>query len=281
MNRLAERSDRALDHGAYNGNRGSPTALEAVLRRPWLVLLPMLLVAGAGVALGILREPDYTAEARLGVGTLSPSGQDAAASTDANEQLAATYSRAVDAPAVVRPVSRATGVPEGLVRARLDASAVPESPLLKVAATAPSESQAVRLARAGDRSLQRYVRSLSGAGAGGEVVLRRFRDAQLAVADAEDALVEAEDAGGSAEREAQADYEAAKLEASALRQAYVEQTQGSGGSAPLRTISPADAAASDRDSKLKLFVAVGALAGLAAGVALATFVATRKARPAW
>ena len=81
---------------------------------------------------------------------------------------------------------------------------------------------------------------------------------------------------GVAKRRADAAFEAASLKAKALKLAYVQQTQGSGGETPLRVLDPAEGASSDRTKKLRLYLVVGALAGILAGVALATARAARR-----
>src|SRR3954451_13961439 len=79
--------------------------LEAILRSLPLVILPMLLLVGGAVAYGLKRDPVYTSEARLNVGVLSLTTQTIPGYTTAVQQLAVSYSRAIDATQVVSPVA--------------------------------------------------------------------------------------------------------------------------------------------------------------------------------
>src|SRR5262245_55917222 len=111
-------------YSPQNGGPGKPppSPFESILRHPFLALLPVVLLVGVAIAAGMLREPVFTSEARVGVGSLSPAGAAQAASVDSNQQLAATYARAISSGPVVRAVSSRTGLRPGQVRARLAAS---------------------------------------------------------------------------------------------------------------------------------------------------------------
>jgi uncharacterized protein involved in exopolysaccharide biosynthesis len=261
----------------HNGRGGPPPGpFQAVLAHPFLTLLPIVLLVGAAIAAGMLREPVYTAETRLGVGSLSPAAAAQTPSTDANEQLAATYARGITSGPVVRRVSERTGLPEPEVRSRLDASPVPESPVFWITGTAMNEADAVTLAREATRAMRTWIASISG-DASSQALLEKYERAQLEVADAERRVEDAALSGGAAEQEAKAAEQAALLRANAVRQGYLEQT-GREGRDPVRVVNGADHAASDASKKLRLYVVGAALAGLLAGVALATAVAARRRR---
>jgi capsular polysaccharide biosynthesis protein len=260
-------------HYATTNGGPPPGPFQAIIRHPVLALLPVLVLVGAAVVIGHVRKPVYTSEARLGVGTLSPSSQSNQASADATTQLASTYSRAINAQAVIRDVSRKTDIPPSTVRSNLSASALADSPLVKVQATAESRRDAVVLARAGSDALIRYVSTVAGSGTNGQQLLRRFKAAQEKAAAAQEV------AGisiGVAKRRAEAEFEAASLKAKALKLAYVQQNQGAGGETPLRVLVSAEGASSDQTKKLRLYLVIGALTGILAGVALATARAARR-----
>jgi hypothetical protein len=260
-----------------NGHLGRPPGpLEAVLAHPFLTLLPIVLLVGAAIAYGMTREPVYTAEARLGVGSLSPTAAAMTPSTDGNEQLAATYARGITSAPVVEQVSARSGLSEGVVRARLDASPVAESPVFWITGSGPSESQAVSLTREATAAMRAWVSSVSG-GDNSAGLLRDFERAQLRVSAAQRALEEAELVGGAAEQRAKADYQTAQLQANALKSDYLEEFGHRGGE-PVRVVTEADLAVSDESRKLKLFVVAGALAGITLGVVLATLVAALQRR---
>jgi capsular polysaccharide biosynthesis protein len=250
-----------------------PGPFQAIVRHPLLALLPVLVLVAAALVIGEVRSPVYTSQARLGVGTLRPESSGDQPSADATNQLASTYSRAIDAEAVARRVSRKTGLPRSDILGNLSASALADSPLVKVEAKAKNKREAVGLARAGSDALIRYVSSVAGAGTSDAQLLQRFKDAQEKASAAEAAVT---DSSGDAKDKAEADFEAASLKAKALKLAYVQQTQGSGGGQPLRVLNPAERASSDQTKKLRLYLVVGALAGILAGVALATARAARQ-----
>jgi uncharacterized protein involved in exopolysaccharide biosynthesis len=250
-----------------------PGPFQAIVRHPLLALLPVLVLVGAALAIGEVRKPNYTSQARLGVGTLSPGSQSNQASADATTQLASTYSRAISAEAVTRRVSRKTGLPRAKVTSGLSASALAQSPLVKVQGKAKSRRDAILLARAGSNALIRYVSAVAGSGTSGATLLRKFKAAQEQANAAQAATV---GTVGATKRRTDAAFQAASLKAKALKLAYVQQTQGSGGQTPLRVLDPAEGASSDQTKKLRLYLVIGALTGILAGVALATARAARR-----
>src|SRR4051812_28724032 len=51
---------------------GRVSVLSAALHYPFLVVLPILLLVGAGAFLGLHRKPNYTAQVRLQVASIDP-----------------------------------------------------------------------------------------------------------------------------------------------------------------------------------------------------------------
>ncbi len=241
-----------------------PNPFQSVIRHPFLALLPVVLLVGAAVALGMTREPVYTADARVAIGNLNPGEATAPGIVEANQQLASAYSRAITAEAILRPVSRELRVPESVVRANLSASPVPKSPLMTIQAEARSERAAVRLAETATQALVGYVGSLGGQSSTERAALERYRRAQTGVAEAE-------------ENGSDADVDAARLRERAAERNYLDEAEG-GGSTPVSVLNRAESAVNDRDKTLKLLVVIGALAGLFGGIALATARASRKHR---
>jgi capsular polysaccharide biosynthesis protein len=252
-----------------------PNPFQAVARHPFLTLLPILVLVGAAVALGLTREPTYTSDARLSVGDLNPGQQTAPGVVEANQQLASAYSRAITAEEVVQNVSERTRMPPGVVASRLSASPVPKSPLMTVKATGPTRAQAVRLANAATGALVGYVRSVSAANAGANDALRRYQEAQAAVKRAEDRLNNAVTPADI--DKARSALAGAKLKARGLKGAYLAQA-GSSGTTPVAVLNRAEDASSDSTKTLRLYVVIGGLAGVFLGVALATSVASRRHR---
>jgi capsular polysaccharide biosynthesis protein len=230
-----------------------PNPFESVIRHPLLALLPILLLVGAAVAVGHYRKPTWTSDARLSVGELSPSTQSAPGIVEANQQLASAYSRAINANAVLTPVSKRLGLRNPEVNKRLSASPIPDSPIILVSAKAPTERGAIATAEAGTLSLVRYVRALGNRDTAGERILRKLNKAQ--------AKVHAQELRGI-------QSDASTLRVKALKQQYLENTQRTGAT-PITVLNPAEAATNDRTKVLRLAIVIGALAGIAVGVALA------------
>jgi hypothetical protein len=244
-----------------------PSPFAAVLRHPFLTLLPILVFVGGAVAFGLVREPRWTSEARLTVGELSPSTQSAPGIVEANQQLASAYSRAVSADRVLTRVSRELGIEKPEIKRRLTATPIPESPVVTVSGTGPTERDAIALTQVGTSALVRYIRDLGDKNREAERLLSELTAARRQVL----ALEEQGVIGPSPE------LDAAKLRADSLRTQYLETTRRAG-STPITELNPAEAATNDREKILRLAIVVGCLAGVAVGAALATARETRLRR---
>src|SRR5262249_28848812 len=129
------------------------------LRRYWLLLFVCaVMLAAGGVAAGIQRTPVYTASAQLGVGTTNANTPQALGGfASSAPTLAAAYSRAIVAQNVVGPVASKLHLTADAVRSKVVASVVPQTPVLRIDATASSSAQAVALANASSTALVNYV----------------------------------------------------------------------------------------------------------------------------
>jgi hypothetical protein len=251
------RADRV--NGAPSAAR-PPSPLQAIARHPFLTLLPILLMVAGAVAFGLERKPIFTSEARVGVGELSPSAQTVAGIVEANQQLASAFSRAIDAQRVLTPVARELDVTTAEVERRLDATPVPESPVLVVSGAGPSKAEAVALTQVGMSALVRYIRALGDTDAEAERLLRELTEARREVE-----RLRAE----TLEPAASPELEAAELRAQSLRAQYLDTTQ-SPGATPITVLNPAESATNDRRKVLQLAIVVAVLGGIAVGAALAT-----------
>ncbi len=119
------------------------------IRWHWVTfLIPVVLITGLAILAGILRTPDYTAEAKLAINE-SGGGVAGLAGFAANSQsLAAGFSQAVNAPDVVRSVSRRLDLSQGEIRTSVSASSTTGSPVLRIQAVSSSADRAVALANA-------------------------------------------------------------------------------------------------------------------------------------
>jgi hypothetical protein len=262
-----------------------PSPLRAAIAHPFLTILPVVALVAAAFFVSQGRSPTYTAESRVAIGSFSPSQDAAPGAAYAGTQFAAAYSRAITAQDVVAPVARATGLSPGAVAGRLTATPIPDSPLLKISGKGPSAASAVKLTDAATSALLSYVRRSDLTGAQAKDLLARYRAAQAEVSAARTRVRHAQrasDRNPSSRRatqrleRAQTTEDAADLRAQGLRTSYLQQAQSESSGIPVRTLNAASSATSDRKRSLKLLVTIGALAGLAVGVALATARAARR-----
>ncbi len=247
------------------------------LRRYWLIPLACAVLLGAaGAQLGLHRTSVFTASSKLSVGTTNVNTPAALGGFAASAPtLAGAYSRSISAAAVVNPIVHRFGVSPALVRSRLVASPVPETPVIRIDATGPSAASAVRLANAASRSLARYAGSLNGSTAQGASLLRRYQRAQLELERAKQAR---DLATGPEHTRAAAEAAAALLRAESLASAYRTSQAGVGASDPLQVIEQASSASSDRAARIELLAFTGLLGGLVVGCAIALAIGNRRLR---
>ena len=82
-------------------------SLASALKRSWsLVLLCAVIGAAAGLIAGLVRDPEYKAEAQLYVGSFDVRSLAVPGFVTASLQIADAYSRLANSDAVVVPVSR-------------------------------------------------------------------------------------------------------------------------------------------------------------------------------
>lgn len=256
--------------------------LEA-MRWYWrLVLIPVVLLVGAGLALGLLRAPVYTATANLNVDFGAQNPSSLSGSVTAAQALADSYARAVDATPVVLEVARKTGIPREEVTDHMSATPIPDTTVVKVSGTADSADAATKLANVSGTALTRYIATLNGTRQGSTPVLAEFRQAESVYQDRlrrqEElaARVEAnpsDEAAGQELQRARVKTQVALLKKNSVGELYGTSQQAY--VAPLRFLNVATSASSDRLSRLQLLGFIGLIAGLAVGAALATVKANR------
>ena len=259
--------------GAAPGAGGSPWGgpLEAILRHPLLVILPALVLAGVGLAVGLLREPVHTAEARINVGRIDVPAYTLQGVTVGNITLAASYSRAVTAPAVVRGASRDTGISAEDVREQLSASPVPGSTLILVEAEADSAERAQQLANAGAGRLINYVTDLNVRQQESRS-LNRFRRAQREVEKVRARLIRLArrpGANAAAIEKTRLNLRTAELAARSVGNRVFQASVVPPPENLLQLVVPAATSDSDETSVLQELGLIGLVAGLVVGIALA------------
>ena len=138
---------RRHDCSLNSSDTGAPVGVLGALRRLWIVAsLPLILLVGVALALGLNRAPRFTATTNLMGGRIyvdNPAG--VAGVIEATRSLASVYSRAIFASSVREDTARRLGE-DGLRDAdRLSATQLPDSPLIKLSAESSSARRAVEL----------------------------------------------------------------------------------------------------------------------------------------
>lgn len=255
--------------------------LQAVRRYPLLALVPMLVLAALGIAVGYARTPTYKSNAELAVGQLNVSDPAAVGSVvTATQSLASVYSRMIDA----------TGVRQGIAKqidpsgAQVFATPIPGSPLVRITGQAHTAGRAMDAANAGARALLKYSKRYSASGNDSTGIYAQYKAASLRVAKLQSALGaygalyarNRSDANKRRLNAAQSDLDAARLRRDALRFQYGASQQSAQAAPVLREFTVAGGAVSDRVSYMEILGLLGLIAGGALGAALATYTLKRR-----
>jgi capsular polysaccharide biosynthesis protein len=242
--------------------------LGAARHHPWIVVSALLVcLALAGVA-AAMRAPVYTAKAQLGIGRIDVSTYSVPGFVGASRDLAAAYSRAMETAAVTAPLARQLHTTPDEIERRLSASPIPESSLIVVTATGPSQRQAVQLANAAKSGLIAYLTRLNRSNPDSVRLLDSFERASRQLKQAREARAKAGAAGEPLD-ELDARVARLELETKTLDGLYQASQQGQAATDVVQVLSSASSAHSDFWSFTQRLLFVGFVAGLAAGCALA------------
>jgi uncharacterized protein involved in exopolysaccharide biosynthesis len=262
-------------------NRVAPAAsgLLTAMRRHWITaLIPVVLLVAAAVQVGLKRTPQFTATANVAVGSVfvdSPVG--IASALQGTESLAAVYSRLIDANAVTEGTSQRLAQDSLPESGTVSATPIAESPIVKITARAASAGQAIALANAASSALVAYINRERSADDDANAIARLYSRAALRFrgrADLRNRLTarykrNRTTANRLARDRAAAAADTAQLRRDGLLARYQTAVQGVTVTPPLRVLTSATEATSDRYTTLQILVFVGLLGGLAAGAALA------------
>lgn len=257
--------------------------LQAVRRYPLLALAPVILLGAVGAALGYARDPEYKSTAELAVGQLNTTDPAAVGTVvQATQTLASVYSRLIDASGLQEGVVRSVG--PAAAGARILATPIPGSPLIRISVTAQSPEVAVRVANASSQALLKYAQRYSDTRGQLREISKRVRRASIQFSRFDDRVKRAKVAYASKPNaknrgrlsEAQADLEGARLLRDSLRINYGTAQQNGRLTPVLRIFREARAASDDRRSTMELLGLIGLVAGLAVGAALATLRLNRR-----
>jgi capsular polysaccharide biosynthesis protein len=266
---------------------GRVSVFMAAIHYPFLVVLPILLLVGAGAFLGLHRKPNYTANVRLQVASIDPNQPGAATGfATATAALASSYSRLVGADTVIDPVAKRYHVSPQTVAHRVSATPIPDSPLFMVSATDKSSRSSMTLANAVADSLTAYISDINQQDPSPTSLYRRYRAASKSATRArmlQDKLrarfdASKTDANAAALQDATAAAETYTLRARSLGDEYDQAQHVQLISAPPRIVTRPRTAKSDRKSRLELAIFFGFVAGAIIGLALATLRESRRVR---
>jgi hypothetical protein len=190
--------------------------------------------------------------------------------------LAGSYASIAMTPQVEVPLARRLHLRVSEVDRRLTAVPVPGNPFFTLHGTGSTPADAIRFTRAATQEMQAYVTATDDGQESVAKLLSEFRAAtrtaerlQRRITRAKDGLI----TGSSPEvAKLEVDYETAQLKASALKVQYQDRSAELASTAGIQVISPATAAESDRSKTLQRVVAVGIVAGVLVGSALALLI---------
>jgi uncharacterized protein involved in exopolysaccharide biosynthesis len=258
------------------------------MRRHWFVaLLPVVLFVGAAVWLGVKRTPEYSATANLSVGAVftdNPAGISSV--IQGTESLATVYSRVIGANDVVEDTKKRLDGRYVVDARQVSATPIPDSPMIKVTATAESAGEAVALVNAASAALADYASRRDRSDEEAAEISDRFDRAALRYRKRLTMMnklqTDYEENPTTENRRARnragAAADTALLHRDALQTKYEEALDGASSTPPLEVFREATAASDDRYERLQLLVFTGLVGGLLAGAALALLRAVRKIR---
>ena len=232
----------------------------------------------------------YEAEARQAIGRVDVSQPGALAGfQSATRALASSYSRAIVAPAVVAPVARATELTPDEVRSRLEATPIPESAIISIRGSGPSEDEAIAVATSGARALDAYVARLNRSNPNARRLFREYRRASRRLSDRRFAAPAGEARRGpraAAPRtnrriqRLQRSLDEALLNTRVAAENYAIARRSESNVSILQTISLPESATSDRETNFQIVLFGAVVAGILLGIALASLLANRRGRRA-
>lgn len=252
---------------------------ESLRRRPLLVLTPAVILAVLGGLVGLHRSPIFTATSQVVVQPIAPSASQLPGAIQSAQDLATNQSRLIGSNAITAGLAQQFHTTSSGIAARLSATPIPSSSIIKIGAEGASAGAAVALANAAAVQFSQFATSQARNAVNTAAALHTYETASQESARAQAAKRRAEGARPRLSETAQVQVAVAADKAQVRQQALAQHYQSlveSEGSAP--TVSPfvfASSASSNRASGFETFVLAGGIAGLLIGAALATLLANR------
>jgi capsular polysaccharide biosynthesis protein len=265
-----------------NGRPERPrlTVTQALLRNWLWALIPALVLAAAGVAVGFSRHPTYTSEARLAVGKADPASAGFGGDFTAFAGEATVYSRSVTAPPIVAAIGQRLHLRSNVVSARLTATPIEDTPIIRVIGTGPTAASAEQIANVAASQLTQYVTATNRMNPDATRLLALYHAGALARAQVSSDLNTAQRALNSNPANVALKHRVASdtarvsalgLQLTALNQAYINAFSSEAETQLLSPLSSASSASSNRSSMIQTLGGAGLLAGLLIGIALAVW----------
>jgi uncharacterized protein involved in exopolysaccharide biosynthesis len=297
---LTPTSERRAEHaaisdaGPHQRNGQPPRAgsgdfvIGAITSHKRLVALVGVILALAGAAVGIVREPTYTSSSTLQVGIVNLNSTGVYGFVQSASALATVFSRSITAAPVLAAVNSKLGIGPTQATQRLSAEPIPLSPSFRIIATGSSASAAVRLANTASSAVIAYEASAASATSPQSAGLL----AQYAQAAAASQKAAAQVAHLTATHKpspsteaalirARTNLDSARVRAGALGSIYRGALVSAGtnpSSGLVTVVAGAVTASSDRSSKIELLAFIGLLAGLVLGAVIAALYEQRRER---
>jgi hypothetical protein len=262
-------------------------AIYAMLRYPYLVIIPILLLGAVGYVLAGKKQVTYKAEAQVLIGQPSPgTAGELPGVVQAEQSLAGIYAREIDFNQVLIPLARQFNTTPADIASRLSATPDPQSPLVRIFATASSPSAAVVLANGASTKFAATVNSLSETGTSANQAFGRYKRAvaayQSALGKQQQLQQQLSNSGSTSSvasnpalQQAAAASQIAQLHVTTLADQYQSLLAAQQNAPTLSVFESAAGASSNHKANLEIYVFGGLVAGLLIGAALATLMANR------
>lgn len=275
----AEDRPRPMSSGFPELERRMPITM-VIRRHLALVILPALILLAAGVAIGVVRSPTYTAQASLIIGGSDPASPNFGGNVVAASSLATAYSRAIVATPVVNAVSSRLQVSRDTVTSALSSAPVPDSPAFNVIAAASSAHLAIAMANTANTAVLSYVNALNTSSRNTQRLLAAYEAASARVSRDNGALakVGTNPNNLSGINAAKATRDRDQLILNSLGSAYNAALQANPPTTGVSVLTTAYSASSDRKSTIELLGFVGLVIGALVGIALAMLAGAREVR---
>ncbi len=152
------------DQSESQRSAGSPTALQAVLRRPYtFAWILSLLIAGI-IGLASIQPTQYRTEGKYAIGGARVTNQELPGYITSTNAQDAIVARLIDTTPTIDRIVKATGYKAEQIRTSVSATNIPDSPIIRIRATGSTPEMAKALSTAAGDALQASLADLEKSG---------------------------------------------------------------------------------------------------------------------